>query len=84
MLEECLAVFKQVLERDSNVIFRDYIPANGTYLLVGKDYQLKGYPMEIQIDKKTGTIDKSAVYFKEFCIYDYYSNLVTLGRKLAP
>lgn len=84
MLEECLAVFKQVLERDPNVIFREYIPANGTYLLVGKDDQLKGYPMEIQIDKKTGTIDKSAVYFKEFCIYDYYSKLISMNKPLDP
>ena len=84
MMSECLQVFQKVLKEDPDVILRDYIPADGTYILVGKDYRIKGQPMEIKMDKKTGKIDKSASYYKEFCYYDYYSKLISMNKKQDP
>lgn len=84
MISECLQVFQKVLEQDPDVILRDYIPADGTYLLVGEDYQIKGQPMEIKMDKKTGNIDKSAPYYREICYYDYYSKLISMNKKQDP
>lgn len=84
MISECLQVFQKVLEKDPDVILREYIPADGTYLLVDRNYQIKGYPMEIKMDKRTGNIDRSATYYKEFCYYDYHSKLISMNKPQDP
>ena len=84
MITECLQVFQKVLEKDENVILREYIPADGTYVLVDKNYQIKGEPVEIKMDKKTGIIDKSSEYYNEICFYDYHSKLISMNKPLDP
>jgi CRISPR-associated protein Csh1 len=80
MITECLEVFQNVLERDENVILREYIPADGTYILVDKNYEIKGQPIEIKMDKKTGNIDRSASDYDKICYYDYHSKLISMNK----
>lgn len=80
MISECLEVFQNVLERDENVILREYIPADGTYILVDKNYEIKGQPIEIKMDKKTGNIDRSASDYDKICYYDYHSKLISMNK----
>lgn len=84
MLNECLQVFKKLLEEQGeDLILRDYIPADGTYVLVNKDYKIKS-TVEIKLDKKTGEIDRSAVYYNDICYYDYYSKLISMNKPQDP
>lgn len=80
MITECLEVFQNVLERDENVIIREYIPADGTYILVDKNYEIKEQPIEIKMDKKTGNIDRSASDYNKICYYDYHSKLISMNK----
>lgn len=80
MITECLEVFQNVLERDENVIIREYIPADGTYILVDKNYEIKEQPIEIKMDKKTGNIDRSASNYDKICYYDYHSKLISMNK----
>lgn len=84
MITECLEVFQKVLEKDENVILREYIPAPGTYVVVDKNYEIKEEPIEIKMDKKTGNIDRSASNYDKICYYDYYSKLISMNKKLEP
>lgn len=82
MLEECMEVFKHVLgEKGDSLILDSYIPADGTYLIVGKDGSLKG-PVDIRMDKKTKTLDKSSRWFPELCFYDYHSQLLSMNKPI--
>lgn len=84
MLKECIEVFeKQLQEKTIRLILDSYIPADGTYLIVGKDGQCKG-PVEIQMDKKTKTVDCSSTYFNQICFYDYNSQLISMNKPIDP
>ena len=41
MFEECLDVFKRELEDDSNLILDEYIPADGSYIIVDNNGKIK-------------------------------------------
>lgn len=84
MISECLWVFQKQLEKHGeDLILRDYIPADGTYVLLDKDYNVKSIA-EIKIDKKTGNLDRSATYYNEICYYDYHSKLISMNKPQDP
>lgn len=84
MISECLWVFQKQLEMyGEDLILRDYIPADGTYVLLDKDYNVKS-TAEIKIDKKTGNLDRSATYYNEICYYDYHSKLISMNKPQDP
>lgn len=84
MISECLWVFQKQLEmHGEDLILRDYIPADGTYVLLDKDYNVKS-TAEIKIDKKTGNLDRSATYYNEICYYDYHSKLISMNKPQDP
>lgn len=60
-----------------------YIPADGTYLIVGKDGNIKEN-VEIVKDKKTKEIDRNQSGFKEVCFYDYQSQLISMNKPIDP
>ena len=41
MFEECLEVFKRELDYDNNLILDEYIPADGSYIIVDAKGKIK-------------------------------------------
>lgn len=84
MISECLWVFQKQLEiHGEDLILGDYIPADGTYVLLDKDYNVKS-TAEIKMDKKTGKLDRSATYYNDICYYDYHSKLISMNKPQDP
>jgi len=85
VLKECLESFKSELnEKGDRLILDNYVPADGTYIIVApKDdsYEVKEV-INIKLDKKTKTIDKSSNYFSKLCTYDYNSKLVDMNKPI--
>lgn len=82
MFEECLDVFKRELEDDSNLILDEYIPADGSYIIVDPEGKIKNY-QDIKLDKKKrGTKEavKKERHFVDICFYDYHSKLISMNK----
>ena len=80
MLAECLQVFRKELEHyGERMILDGYIPADGTYLLVDSGGKIAAV-MDIRMDKKTRQIDKSNSRYRDFCYYDYHSQLISMNK----
>lgn len=82
MFEECLEVFKRELDYDNNLILDEYIPADGSYIIVDAEGKIKNY-QDIKLDKKKRGTSEAVVkgsYFKEICFYDYHSKLISMNK----
>lgn len=83
MFEECLAVFELKLQKEGEeIILNDYIPADGSYIIVKKDGGIKH--LDIKMDKKERKINKSGGIFSYICFYDYHSKLVSMNKPIDP
>lgn len=83
MFEECLAVFELKLQKEGEeIILNDYIPADGSYLIVKKDGKIKC--LDVKMDKKKGEPDKTDEAFPDICFYDYHSKLVSMNKPMDP
>ena len=83
MFEECLEVFKAELQKKGeSIILDEYIPADGSYLIVKKDGSVKC--LEVKMNKKTRTLDKSDGDFPKICFYDYHSKLISMNKPVDP
>lgn len=84
MFEECLEVFKRELDYDNNLILDEYIPADGSYIIVDAEGKIKNY-QDIKLDKKKRGPSEAVVkgsYFKEICFYDYHSKLISMNKPI--
>lgn len=85
MLKECLEVFGEVLakerQRGKDIILDSYIPADGTYIFVDGQGNMRE-PVEIKLNKKTREIESSSSDLKEVCFYDYHSQLVSMNKPM--
>ena len=84
MFEECLEVFKRELDYDNNLILDEYIPADGSYIIVDAEGKIKNY-QDIKLDKKKRGISEAVEkgsYFKEICFYDYHSKLISMNKPM--
>lgn len=84
MFEECLEVFKRELDYDNNLILDEYIPADGSYIIVDAEGKIKNY-QDIKLDKKkrgTSEAVEKGSYFKEICFYDYHSKLISMNKPM--
>ena len=85
MLKECLEVFGEILEKEQkkgkDIILDSYIPADGTYIFVDKDGNLKE-SIEVELDKKTRRPVYSNSDTRELCFYDYHSQLVSMNKPI--
>lgn len=82
MLKECLEVFEFNQKKDGkSLILSTYVPADGTYILIGRDGCQIG-SMDIHMDKKTKIVDRSAPLFSRFCLYDYHSQLISMNKPM--
>ena len=83
MLKECLEVFGEVLEQGrqngKDIILDSYIPADGTYIFVDRQGNIKDI-IEIKLNKKTREIETNNTDIKELCFYDYHSQLVSMNK----
>lgn len=83
MFEECLDVFELKLQKEGEkIILNDYIPADGSYLIVKKDGKIKC--LDVKMDKKKGEPDKTDEAFPDICFYDYHSKLVSMNKPMDP
>lgn len=83
MFKECLDVFELKLQKEGeNIILDEYIPADGSYLIVKKDGSVKC--LDVKMDKKTRTLDKSDEVFPKICFYDYHSKLISMNKPIDP
>lgn len=80
MLRECLEVFEYNLKKEGEALILDsYVPADGTYILIGRDGDQKAV-MNVHMDKKAKTVDHSHPLFSRFCFYDYHSQLISMNK----
>ena len=83
MFEECLEVFNKVFKSEQqkeDAIISTYMPAEGTYIIVDRNENLK--VVNIVLDRKTKKINKSSMYFRDICFYDYYSKLISMDKPI--
>lgn len=83
MLQGCIAVFQKILEEQGGgeqKILDEYVPANGTYLIVSKDGTIR-VQEEIQLNKKTKEVEKG-LHFVELCEMDYHSSLISMNKPM--
>ena len=84
MLGECLEVFGRFTEKEREELILDsYIPKDGTYIIVGKNGEIVS-KTDMKLDKKTGKINRSSPRYRDFCFYDYHSDLVSMNKPLDP
>ncbi|MDD3137872.1 MAG: type I-B CRISPR-associated protein Cas8b/Csh1 [Lachnospiraceae bacterium] len=82
MLKECLEVFEHELnQKKERLILDSYIPADGTYLIVDKEGNIKP-AVEIKMDKKTRILDRTNPLFPQICFYDYQSRLISMNKPI--
>ncbi len=80
MFKECLEVFAKELEsKGEKLILDSYIPADGTYLIIDSNGNIKA-KTEIQKDKKTKEVDRSSPFYTQICFYDYHSQLISMNK----
>lgn len=84
MLAECLDVFESQWNiKKEPVILDSYIPADGTYVVVKKDGDIKGI-LSVKMNKKSGEIDRSHWMFSQVCFYDYHCRLLEMNKPMDP
>lgn len=85
MLKECLEVFGEIVSQErkkgKDIVLDSYIPADGTYIFVNQQGNIKDI-IEIKLDKKTRKIMTSNSDVKELCFYDYHSQLVSMNKPI--
>lgn len=85
MLKDCLEIFQRELDEIGDKLILDsYVPADGTYIIVSttEDSFFIKDVIEIKLDKKTRTLDKSSNYYEDICKYDYNSKLVSINKPI--
>lgn len=84
MLKDCLEVFEQELkQKGMALIFDNYIPVDGSYLLVPVKDDGFGEPtiIEVKQDKKAKELAARAnPKFRDICRYDFYSKLRDMNK----
>ena len=84
MLKECLEVFADMFkESGGRIVLDTYVPADGTYLIVDKEGNIKSN-VEIIKDKKTKEINRDHPDFMKICFYDYQSQLISMNKPVDP
>ncbi|WP_278403009.1 hypothetical protein [Megamonas rupellensis] len=84
MFEECLDVFTEMLKHEDNLNLKGYIPADGSYIIVKQDGNVKN--ADINFDKKTketrSLICTDDTLLSDICFYDYHSKLISMNKPI--
>ena len=85
MLKECLEVFETQMKAckdPDDIILGDYVPADGTYVIVKLDGSITH--QEIKFNKKTKELELIPSNYEELKFYDYHSRLVSMDKPQDP
>ena len=85
MLKECIEVFEEKSQLNADpdkIILDNYIPADGTYIIVKPDGSYKHY--EIKFNKKTKQLENIPLEYEKICFFDYHSRLVNMDKPQDP
>ena len=84
MLTECIEVFaKDLKQKGMGIILDNYVPADGTYIIVNKEGNVESCT-DIKFNKKDGKLEYTSLYdvFQKLCFYDYASKLITMNKPM--
>lgn len=83
MIQECLEVFQEQLKNKGEKFILDiYTPADGTYIFVNKQGEVKEV-LQIKMNKKKKELEgRGNEYFSDICFYDYYSQLISMNKPM--
>lgn len=86
MLKDCLEIFeKELAIKGEKLILDNYIPADGTYIVVAinnDEFYIKEV-INIKYNKKTGEIEgKDNSTYDDICFYDYNSKLIDMNKPI--
>lgn len=85
MINQALEIFKKTYEKYGDALILDnYIPADGTYVIVmpkDDDFEVDEI-VNIKLDKKTRDIDRTIEHFSFICSADYYSKLIDMNKPI--
>lgn len=85
MLHDCIQIFKESLDEEEKLILDNYVPKDGTYLMVVMD---EGEftiieTLDIHYNKKTGQIEgENEDLYKDFQRLDYCCKLVEMNKPI--
>lgn len=86
MIKDCLRIFeKDLAEKTDALILDNYVPKDGTYLLIKMESGsfIPEEPIEIRYDKRNDRIEgDSDINYKYLQQLDYYSKLVEMNKPI--
>ena len=86
MLKNCIEIFeKEFLSKGENLIIDNYLPSDGTYIIVSiknDEFFIKDV-FDIKYNKKLNEIEgRENIHFKQICEYDYNSKLIDMNKPI--
>lgn len=85
MIKDCLNIFEKILDSEDKIILDNYIPADGTYIIVSKEndeFKIKD-TINIRYNKKENVIEgKTNFYYDDICFYDYNSKVIDMNKPI--
>lgn len=85
MLNQALEVFKKQYEiKKDSMILGEYVPVDGTYIIVEpceNDFKVEEI-INIRLDKKTKSVDRTIRFFDFICNADYNSKLLDMNKPI--
>lgn len=86
MLNQALELFKKDYEiHEDKLILDNYIPADGTYIIVrpnDNDLIIDNEKIQIKLDKKIKDIDRTVNNLEFLCLADYNSKLLDMNKPI--
>ncbi len=86
MLKECIEIFKKDYDKYKDKLITDeYIPSNGTYVLLTLEDDKIKYKEHFEINYNKRTKEIEGYYnenYNKICQFDYYSKLISMNKPI--
>jgi CRISPR-associated protein Csh1 len=86
MINECLAVFGEMLQEKTDKLIMDtHVPKDGTYLIMKYqrgEFVLQDAPINLMLDKKSKEMQGRDYYYTDIQAWDYYSQLLEMNKRM--
>lgn len=87
MIQDCLEVFEEQLEKDDSIVLKSYMPVDGTYVILKPtedDFVVEDI-VDIKYNKKKDELEgRNNIHFNNLCFYDYNSKLIDMNKPIDP